>query len=178
MREPHEIRRQILRIRDRNKLTTNVICERARVTRAELISCFNMAAREETLRRLDAYLDAPKLHERDRAQTLLAHNLDRLSREVWREFRMPTPHPMTLDRMSHDQQKRVENSITARAKAALQRKILKEHGIVVKVPDGATYWQYKERCLHRIRGEEAIRTGDRDSHRVPWPRPIREERSL
>lgn len=178
MRPPGDIRRQVLRIRDKNKLTMTVICERARISRHEIIATLNMRATEDTLRKLDAFLDAPKLHERDRSQTLLAHQLENLSREVWNEFRMKTKHPGTIALMSHDQQKRILHSITARAKFFLQKKILAEHGLVVKVPDGATYWQYKQRCLHRIQGEAAIRSGDRDSNRVPWPRPAREDRQL
>lgn len=178
MRPPVEIRKQVLRIRDKNKLTMTLICERSRVSRFELIACLNMRATEDTLRKLDAYLDAPKLHERGRAQTLLAHQLENLSREVWSEFKMKTTHPAVIARMPHDQQKRLLNTITARAKFLLQKKILAENGLVVKVPDGATYWQYKQRCFHRIQGEAALRTGDRDSRRIPWARPIREERSL
>lgn len=178
MRRPDEIRRLVLRLRDKRKLTLATICERSRVSRHDIYSCLNMHASEDTLRKLDAFLDAPKLHERDRSQSPLAYELERLSREVWREFGMKTPHPAVFDRMSPDRQRQTFLTITWRAKFMLQKKVLAEHGIVVKVPDGATYWQYKERCLHRIRGEEAIRTRDRDSRRVPWPRPIREERSL
>lgn len=178
MRAPHEIRKEILRIRDINRLTMTTICERARISRHEITAALGMRATEDTLRRLDAFLDAPKLHERGREQTLVEAQLERLSNEVWREFKMKTTHPKIIANMPFDKQKRLLGEITWRAKYALQRKILADHGLVVKVPDGATYWQYKERCLHRIRGEEAVRTGDRDSRRVPWSRPVREERQV
>lgn len=178
MRTPPEIRKQLLIIRDRNKLTMTVIAERARVERHDILAALNMRASEGALRKLDAFLDAPKLHERDRSQNLICHEMERLSNELWREFKFKTIHPMTFQKWSYDKQKRYYNMATWRGKGFLQRRILEQHSIVVKVPDGATYWQYKTRCLHRIRGEEAIRTGDRDSRRVPWPRPVREERPL
>ncbi len=175
MRPPHLIRREILRLRDVEKLTTVTICERSRVSRTEIINCFKMQATEETLRRLDAFLDAKKLHVRPRAQTLLAHDYEKLSRELWRWFKMPTVTPATFERWDHHRQKKYVNGITSVANKLWQRKLLDEHAIVVKVPDGATYWNFKARCVHRLRGEKAIRTGDRDSRRVPWPRPVRIE---
>jgi hypothetical protein len=178
MRAPPDIRRQILRIRDKNKLTMVVIGQRARVSRFEIQAALSMRATEDTLRKLDAFLDAPKLHLRSRTQSLVEHQLEKLSREVWKQFKMPTAHPLSIADWPVDRQKQYLNSVSARAKFYLQKKVLAEHSIVVKVPDGATYWQYKERCLHRIRGEEAVRTGDRDSRHIPWPRPIREERPL
>jgi hypothetical protein len=178
VREPHEIRKQVLILRDKHKLTMTVLCERARISRHDLWACFNMRASESTLQKLDAFLDAPKLHQRPREQTLMELHQEKLSREVWLRFKLKTKHPLTIAQMSHDQQRAYYNETTKKAKFFLQKQILKIYGLVVKVPDGATYWQYKKRCLHRIRGEEALRTGDRDSRRVPWPRPIREERPL
>lgn len=178
MRNPGEIRKQILVIRDKNQLTMTTICQRARVSRHEIVGVLAMRGSEDALRKLDAFLDAPKLHQRDRSQTVIAYEIENLSREMWRQFEIKSLHPNYIAKCPYDKQRLILNEMTWKAKAALQRKILAENGLVVKVPDGATYWQYKERCIHRIRGEEAVRTRDRNSRRVPWPRPVREDGPL
>lgn len=173
MRPPHEIRRQVIRIRDQNKLAMTVIAERARVSRYDIIACLSMHASESALQKLDAFLDAPKLHLRDKSHSPICYEMENLAREGYREFKLKTAHPATFALWPPQRQKRYYSTITWRMKLLLQQKMLAEHAILVKVPDGANYWLYKERCrIQRLRREAPVRPIDRNPRRLPWPRPI------
>lgn len=168
----------MIRLRDQERLTYVVICERARITRDQLISVFNMMATEDTLRKLDAFLDAPKLHKRERANTITAYEIENLSRELWREFRYKSPHPERVAKWNADRQRLAYNRMTMYGKLLYQKKVKEETQLTVRVPDGATYWQYKEACIRRIRRQEALRPGDRDARRIPGTNPVRQDRQL
>lgn len=179
MRAPGEIRRQLIAIRDRNLLVTTVMAERARVTRAQLLSAINLKATEDTLRKIDAFLDAPKLHQRDeRAQTLTEYYIETLAREMYWRFKLLGPHPKTVAAWSYDKQRLMYNRLTWRAKFMLQKEMLQKHQIVVRVSDGATYWQYKRHCFQRLRRQEALRPGDRDASSIPRESAVGEGRRL
>lgn len=175
MRSAAEIRTGILRIRDKNKLPLTIIAERSRCSRDELISAFTFDASENTLRRLDAYLDAPKLHRRKRGTSLI-YKVERLSGELWKEYRVKTWHPNRVQDASRDELERYWGLINYIGKQELQRKMLKDHSLVVKVPDGEPYWLYKERCIRRLARSEAVRTGNRNTDRFPWPCPVAQVR--
>lgn len=172
MRPPHEIRREIIRLRDRNHLTYSTLCERARISRSELFAAFGMRAREDTLIKLDAFLNAPaKFHRRPRADTKLSFEMENLGREAWLEYRIRSPHPDYFKERSVDRQRFLYNAVTYECKIALKKKMLEHYQINMRMSDGQNYWQFKEACLRRVRREKAVRTGDRNAHYFSWPPP-------
>jgi hypothetical protein len=168
VRTPGEIRKHLLRIRDGNQLSYAMLQERSRCSYNEIMSALRLEATQDTLIRLDAFLDAPKLHVR-RKETKLLWQVEEISREVWREFGMSTPHPLRVQRMSEDQQKRLYNAIDFKAKCCFVQMMYVETGLRFKIPDGQSYWQFKVKCLRRAK---AVCAGDGDADRFPRPRPV------
>lgn len=172
MRPPHELRRELIRLRDRNRLTYTTICERARISRNELYALFNMRATEDTQIKVEAFLNAPpKFHRRPQVETKIMYEMENLSREAWREFKVKSPHPDSFRLKTKDQQRAAYNAVTFSCKKALQKRVETDYGIQVRMSDGQNYWQFKQTCLRRIRREEALRTGDRNAHYLSWPPP-------
>lgn len=164
----------MIRLRDARRLTYSTICERSRISRAELISIFNMQATELTLIKAEAFLNGPKLlHRRPLTDTKLSYEMENLSREAWREFKIKTAHPDYFKGKSKDKQRWLYNSATFDCKRALQKRLLDDYGINMRMSDGQTYWQFKESCLRRVRRETAFRTGDRNANYLSWPPPSR-----
>lgn len=168
MRSPAEIRSLILRLRDKAKLPLAVIAERSRCSRHEIITAFTFDASEQTMIRLDAFLDAPKLHKRERNSKLL-YKIEKLGQEMYHFLGLKTAHPEKVARQQVWEQELTWERMNWLAKTTLQRKMLADHGLVVKVPDGEPYWLYKERCERRKQRAEAVRTGNGNTDRFPWP---------
>ena len=167
MRSPAEIRAQLLRIRDANQLPRTLIAERARVSLTQLYTVFRFEATEDTLRKLDAFLDAKKLHFRDKHSRLL-WNIEDIDRELYREYGVGGMYPRSVQKMSTDRQKRYLALREFHAKCYFVQMMYVETGLKFKIPDGQTYWQFKTKCLRRAK---AVCPGDGNAHYIPRPRP-------
>lgn len=148
MRGAPDIRRLLLQLRDRNRLPYRVMSERSRCTEAQIISALRLEATEDVLRRLDAFLDAPKLHAATNDNRRL-YQYEQYNRELWDEYDARTLHPLTFAAKSVDGQRRLLNAIDQRLKNLLAEKIFKESGIRLKFSDGLTYWQAKRKARER-----------------------------
>lgn len=168
MRPQAEIRKHILRIRDKNELPLTLISERSRCTIDEIRAVLRLEGREETLIRLDAFLDAPDLHVQ-KQETRLLYQIEELDRELYREFGLRTMHPLKVQRMSAEKQKRYYNALDFKGKCCFVQMMYVETGLKFKIPDGQSYWQFKVKCLRRA---QAVRAGDRNPDDFPGPRPM------
>ena len=168
MRSAEEIRSAILRLRDVKRLPYTYMTECSRCSREQIISAFRLEATEDVLRRLDAYLDATHLHNL-RKDTKLLREIEDLDRELYREYKAKSLHPLTIQKMSADQQKRLLNAMHYRAKNLLRDKIEKDTGVRLLFSDGLDYWQTKKKAAER---GAAVVAPNRKSHRFSRPRPV------
>lgn len=148
MRSATDIRTQLLRLRDVNQLTLNYIADTSRCTPFEVRRALGLDGSEATLRKLDAFLDAPQLHV-IKKNTGLLYRIEKLDSEMWREYRAKNLHPLTIQAMSVNQQKRLLNAMDNRAKMLLRDKVKEETGVALKFPDGLNYWQCKAKARAR-----------------------------
>lgn len=178
MRKALELRQEILRLRDQNRMPYSVLAERARISYEDIMNMIALRGTEAPMRKLDAFLDVPELHKVEYRQTKLLLQIQKLSYEVWTVFHMRTMHPEFLATLPVAKQKVIRDRITWQAKTALQKKFHEEHGLNVRAADGQSYWQFKRTCLHKLQGQKAVRSRNGNARRVPWPRPVREEQPL
>lgn len=174
MRSRAEIRKHLLLIRDRNQLPYSAISEDSRCSPSEIYAALKFEASENTLRKLDAYLDAPKLHVR-RRETKLLWEIEQIDRELYKEYGIRTMHPLRVQKMSEDRQKRYLLAMYFKAKCCLVQMMYVETGLTFKIPDGQTYWQFKAKCLRRA---QAVRSRDGNPYYFPRPSPVAEGRKL
>lgn len=175
MRAPGEIRKQLLLIRDKNQLPYGLLCERSRCSYNEIVSALKLEASENTLRRLDAFLDAPALHVPPEKDTRLLWEIEQLSRELYHEFRVRTAHPLRVQRLSVDRQKRMLLALNFHAKCMFVQMMHAETGLKFRIPDGQSYWQFKAKCLRRTK---AIRASNGNDARFSWPGAMVEVRHV
>lgn len=168
MRSALQIRNELLRIRDRNRLPYVELSRRSRCSRKEIWDAILLRATQETLIRLDAFLDAPKLHHK-KSETELLWRIEELDREIYREYGEKSMHPWRVQLLSEDRQRRLYLQLDFKAKALLVKKIYAEHKVVFKIPDGQSYWHFKVKCLRRT---QALRSFDRDNARLSGPRAV------
>lgn len=141
-----------------------VLSERSRCSRLEIINALRFEASEDTLRRLDAFLDAPQLHEH-RKETRLLWAIEQLDRELYKEYGVHSMHPMRVQKMSVDRQKRHLLALDFKAKSCFVQMIYVETGLTFKIPDGQSYWQFKIKCVRRA---QAVRPSDGNYGGISW----------
>ena len=174
MRSPADIRKYLLIVRDRNQLPLSEICRGSRCSRHEFFAALRFEASEDTLRKFDAYIDAPHLHT-VKKETKLLFKIERMSEELYREYNCKSPHPRWIQNLPIDKQENILLAMYFRAKCYLAQMMYVETGRVYKIPDGQTYWQWKKKCL---RWAKAIRSGDGNSYSFPRPSPVGERRDV
>lgn len=146
MRSAAEIRAQVLHLRDVNHLPMTYIADTSRCSTFEVWQALKLDASETTLRKLDAFLDATHLHVVKKESQIL-YRIEQLNREMFKRFKARNLHPLTVQDMSFNQQRRLLNAMDSRAKQLLQAEVLEKHSVKMIFPDAYTYWQ----CAAKVR---------------------------
>lgn len=172
MRSAGEIRKELLKLRDLNHLPRAHICESARVSLHQFNTALKMEATQDTLIRLDAYLDAKHLHVH-RKNSERIYRFERYDRELYCQYGAKNKHVLTFQNMSKDQQDRMLAAMDYRCKRLLAEKLERE-GVRLRLPDGLNYWQ----CKELYQRKQALVAKNRDPRRVLRPCAMGKSRFL
>lgn len=142
MRSASAIKMELIRLRFTVRLPLKKISDDARCNPQQIMDAMRLEASETVQRRLDAYLDAKKLHVHDRESKLLS-DIERLSREMAKFLEVRNIPMRDVYIMPVERQKRLYIAMGWRAKRLLREKIEKETGKTAIFPDGKTYWRCK-----------------------------------
>lgn len=150
MRTAGQIKTELIRLRfDRKfRLPLAKIAKDARCSPPQIISAMKLEATETILRRLDAYLDAGHLHTHTKGSRLL-YQIERLSDEMWREWRARSLPMRDVQLMPTERQRRLLTAMHWRAKRLLRLEFKEETGIELKLADGLSYWKAKAKAQAR-----------------------------
>lgn len=149
MRSAGEIKRQLQKLRFEKKLPMEKIARDSRCTVQQIIQAFKLEATEMILRRLDAYLDAGKLHVLT-PENKRHFSIERMSNELWFVWGMKTMKMSDVLLLSVDQQKRLQIAMNWRLKRALRGYVQEKTGKEPLFPDSATYWRCKAKVAAEI----------------------------
>ena len=149
MRSAGEIKRQLQVLRFSKKLPLDKIAKDSRCTVQQVIQAFKLEASELILRRLDAYLDAGKLHVITQ-ETKRAYAIERMSNELWFVWGLHTMKMSDVYLLSVDRQKRLQIAMNWRLKRALRGYVKEKTGKEPLFPDSATYWRCKAKVAAEI----------------------------
>ena len=174
MRSAGDIRRELLKLRDLKRIPFAQLENDARCTRHEITAALRLEATEDTLRKLDAYLDAPHLHSAETRDSQAMYEYERNSNELYRVYGAKTQHPLTFQGLSNDQKKRMLASMDYRLKCLL-KEFLEATGVKVRLPDGLNYWLSKDYL--RKKGVR-LDLSDGNARRVLGARPVGQSRFL
>lgn len=150
---------ELLRLRFTVKLPMKKIADDAMCSIEQIKAAMRMEATESVCRRIDAYLDAKKLHVHSRDSKLLS-KIENMTFELTRFWKERTLPMVMIYPMRIPQQQRLATAMEWRLKRLLREKVLKETGTEPRFADGASYWQCKERVYIRGKFIAPIRKSD------------------
>ena len=172
MRSAGEIRKELLKLRDLKHLPRSHICESARVSLHQFNTALKMEATQDTLIRLDAYLDAPHLHIRKKHSERI-YRFEQYDRELYCQYGAKSKHVLSFQDMSKDQQDRMLSAMDYRCKRLLAEK-LERDGVRLRLPDGLNYWK----CKELYERKKALVATNRNPRRVFRPGTMGKSRFL
>lgn len=174
MRTSGQIRTELLKLRDLKRIPFSQLETDSRCSRHEITAALKLEATEATLRKLDAYLDAPHMHSAETRDSKAMYEYERNSNELFRVYGAKTKHPLTFQGLSYDQKKRMLAAMDYRLKCLL-REFLELTGVKTRLPDGLNYWRCKDYL--RKRGV-ALELANGNARRVLGARAVGESRFL
>ena len=142
MRSAGDIKRGLLDLRFSKKLPLKKIADDSGCSVPQVIAALQLDATETVQRRLDAYLDAGKMHVHTE-DTKRTFRIEQLSRECWNLWKLHTIPMRDVYLLPPERQKRLEAAITWRLKRALREYIKAKFGYEPKLADSASYWRAK-----------------------------------
>ena len=173
MRPAVAIKRELLILRFQKKLPLAQIAKDSGCVPKQVIQAMQLDATEVILRRLDAYLDAAHLHKRDK-NTRLIWELEQMTRELIREYKVRTIPMRDVINLPTEQQKRMKSAMNWRLKKLLREKWQRDHGSEIHFPDSQPYWTCKAKVLTR----EGKLDPDREPRHRLWSRSVGKGRNL
>ncbi len=168
MRSAGQIKKDLQMLRFAKKLPMEKIATDSRCTVQQIIQAFKLEASELIQRRLDAYLDAGKLHVVTQ-ETKRAYAIEKMSNELWFVWGLHTMKMSDVYLLSPDAQKRLEIAMNKRLRRALRAYVTEKTGREPLFPDSASYWRLKAKVAAEIgfvAPKRVLPGGDRPSSTV------------
>jgi len=141
LRNQAEIKKHLIKLRFTDGISLVQIAKDSGCQVAQVIAAMKLEASELILRRLDAYLDAPKLHHATK-ETRLLGKIENMSREIGR-WKLRTIPMRDVRLMSTDQQQRLFRAMNWRLKKHLREYVKAKKGFEPRFPDANSYWRCK-----------------------------------
>lgn len=148
MRNQAEIKKHLLKLRFTDGITLVQIAKDSGCQVAQVIAAMKLEASELIQRRLDAYLDAPKLHRVTKETRLLAR-IENFTRELGR-WKLRTIPMRDVYLMSPDQQRRLHRAMQWRLKKHLREYVKAKKGFEPRFPDANSYWRCKAQVASKF----------------------------
>jgi hypothetical protein len=158
LRSAVEIKKEILRLRFTNRMPLAQIAKDSGCQVKQVVQAMQLDASELVLRRLDAYLDAPKLHKVSK-ETVLLERLAHATRELGR-WQLRTIPMRDVQLLSTDKQKRLYRAMQWRLKKALREHVKAIKGWEPRFADSASY----HKCLAEMASKHGIVAPERVFH--------------
>lgn len=166
MRSQGDIKRELLRLRFTVNLPLKKIADDSGCSVEQIKAAMRLEGTESVCRRLDAYMDAKKMHVLTRESKLLS-KIENMTFELMRFWNAKTLPMRAIYNMKLNQQHRLAIAMEWRLKRLLREKVLEKTGREPRFADGASYWKCKEKVY--VRGEfiSAFREPDHRQGKSP-----------